>query len=200
MTAKLNLSTLLFALMLTFTLPAAVTAEESEEAAADSADTSAQDADQEEDKDKKEKEEKKKSLEKVVEEFEKIDGLFTLYRNPENGELMMELQPEQLNQEYIYFSYSENGVVAAGHFRGAYRDQAIIKLKKYFNRIELEEQNTAFYFDPENPLSRSAEANISPALLASMKIVATSEDGERHLIKLDDLLLNESLQIGRAHV
>ncbi len=200
MIPKLKLLTLLFTLMFSFALTNPVTAEESEEPAADEAKTSEKDSetdkedkDSKEGKDDKEKEEKKKTLEKVVEEFEKIDGLFTLYRNPENGELMMELTPDLLNREFIYFSYSENGVVAAGHFRGAYRDQAIIKLKKYYDRIELEEQNTAFYFDPENPLARSAEANISPAVLASTKITATSEDGERFLIKLDDLLLNESL-------
>ena len=105
----------------------------------------------------------------------------------------MEILPEQLQREYIYFSYSENGVVAAGHFRGNYRDQAIFRLQKYYDRIEFVEQNTRFYFDPESPLVRAAEANISAAVLASTKIVATSENNDRYLIKLDDVLLKESL-------
>ena len=138
-------------------------------------------------------EEKEKTIAETVKDFEKMEGLFTLYRNPKNGELMMEILPEQLQREYIYFSYSENGVVAAGHFRGNYRDQAIFRLQKYYDRIEFVEQNTRFYFDPESPLVRAAEANISAAVLVSTKIVATSENNDRYLIKLDDVLLKESL-------
>ena len=138
-------------------------------------------------------EEKEKTIAETVKDFEKLEGLFTLYRNPKNGGLMMEILPEQLEREYIYFSYSENGVVASGHFRGNYRDQAIFRLHKYYDRIEFVEQNTSFYFDPESPLSRAAEANISAAVLASSKIVATTENKDRYLINLDDVLLNESL-------
>jgi hypothetical protein len=142
----------------------------------------------------KDEEEEEKTIAETVKDFEKIEGLFTLYRNPKNGELMMEILPEQLQREYIYFSYSENGVVAAGHFRGSYEGQAIFQLRKYYNKIEFVEKNTSFYFDPENPLVRASDANISAAVLASTKIVATTENNDRYLIKLDDILLNESLQ------
>lgn len=138
-------------------------------------------------------EEKEKTIAETVKDFEKMEGLFTLYRNPKNGELLMEILPEQLQREYIYFSYSVNGVVAAGHFRGNYRDQAIFRLQKYYDRIEFVEQNTHFYFDPANPLARAAEANISPAVLVSTKIIATTENNDRYLINLNDVLLNESL-------
>ena len=141
----------------------------------------------------KTEEEGEKTIAETVKDFDKMEGLFTLYRDPKNGELMMEILPEQLQREYIYFSYSENGVVAAGHFRGNYRDQAIFRLKKYYDRIEFVEQNTHFYFDPENPLVRASSANISAAVLVSAKIVATTENNDRYLIKLDDVLLNESL-------
>ena len=49
------------------------------------------------------------------------------------------------------------------------------KLKKYFNRIEFEVQNNAMYFDPKNPLSRSANANVSSAILASSVILSEEE-------------------------
>jgi hypothetical protein len=141
----------------------------------------------------KEKEEELKTLEDTVKDFEKMEGLFALYRDPEKGELMMEIEDDQLDREYVYFSYAENGVVAANAFRGAYRDQAIFRLRKYFNRIEFIEENTHFYFDPENPLSKAAAANISPAVLATSKIIATSEDEDSYLIKVDDVFLKEAL-------
>ena len=92
----------------------------------------------------KDEEEKEKTIAETVKDFEKMEGVFTLYRNPKNGELMMEITPEQLQREYIYFSYSVNGVVAAGHFRGDYRDQAICRLQKYYDRLEFVEQHTSF--------------------------------------------------------
>ncbi len=42
-------------------------------------------------------------------------------------------------------------------------------------------------------MSRASEANISNALLASVKIDATSEDGQRYLINMDAVLLKEAL-------
>ena len=108
----------------------------------------AQEGDEEAAKAEKDEEEKEKTIAETVKDFDKMEGLFTLYRNPKNGELMMEITPEQLQREYIYFSHSVNGVVAAGHFRGGYRDQAIFRLHKYYDRIEFVEQNTSFYFYP----------------------------------------------------
>ena len=142
----------------------------------------------------KEAEEKEpKTLAETVANFEQLAGFFTLYRDPEKGELFMEVSSDQLGREFVYFRYAENGVVAASAFRGAYRGEAVLHLQRYFDRIEFVQENTRFYFDPENPLARAADANISPAVLAVSKIVAKSEDDARVLIKLDDVLLTESL-------
>ena len=43
--------------------------------------------------------------------------------------------------------YVLDGVVDAGYFRGAYRDNIVIKFEKSFDKIEIKEQNTKFYFD-----------------------------------------------------
>ena len=146
-----------------------------------------------EDKTADEKEETPKTLTEVVEDFEKHDGFFTLYRDPEKGELLMEVATSQLDQEFVYFRYTENAVVAANSFRGNYRGEAILRLRQYFNRVEFVQENTRFYFDPENPISRAADANISPAVLAASEIIAKSEDEQRLLIKLDDVLFSEAL-------
>ena len=44
-----------------------------------------------------------------VKKCKKIDGLFTLYRDTTTGSLMMLIKKYQLNSEFIYFSYVENG-------------------------------------------------------------------------------------------
>lgn len=113
----------------------------------------------------------------------KKDGLFPLYQDTLTGNVFMLIKKEQLDKEYIYFSYTVDGVVAAGHFRGSFRDNKVFTIKRYFDKIEFVVQNTGYYFDPNNPISKSAKANISQAILVNQKIVA--EDAKKGEILLD---------------
>ncbi|MCE2434136.1 MAG: DUF5117 domain-containing protein, partial [Candidatus Latescibacteria bacterium] len=54
-------------------------------------------------------------------------------------------------------------------------------------------ENTAYYFDPQNALSRAAEANISPSILVSEKIAARNDTTGNILIKADGIFLTEAL-------
>ncbi|MEO0696841.1 MAG: zinc-dependent metalloprotease [Pseudomonadota bacterium] len=145
-----------------------------------------------------EDDEESKTIETTVEDYEKIEGLFDLYRDPENGDLYMEISEDQLKKDFIAFTYTENGVLEAGHFRGAYRDQRILAFEKYYGRIEVVEKNTSFYFDDENPITRARNANVSDGILAALTIKATTEaeDDEgtdRYLVSANSLFLNERL-------
>ena len=66
-----------------------------------------------------------------VKRCKKIDGLFTLYRDTVNGNLMMLIKKDQLNKEFIYFSYVENGNSTTGHNKGTFRDNKVFKISKY---------------------------------------------------------------------
>ena len=44
-------------------------------------------------------EDEAETIESFTEEFEVIDGLFPLYRDPENGDLYMEIAADQLDDE-----------------------------------------------------------------------------------------------------
>lgn len=136
---------------------------------------------------------KSNSLKDKIKNYKKLDGLFTLYQDTASGSVFMHIKKNQLNKEYIYFSYIENGVTNTGHNRGTFRDNKIFKINKYFNQIEFITQNTAYYFDPKHALAKSADANISNAVMASEKIIAQNEDGTEFLIEADNLFLSESL-------
>ncbi len=134
------------------------------------------------------------SIAEKVKSCKKLDGLFPLYQDTANGNVYLLLKKEQLDKEYIYFSYTVDGVVAAGHFRGSFRDNKVFYISRYFDKIEFAVLNTGFYFDPSNPISKAAQANISKAVLSSQKIIA--EDAKKGEILLDgnSLFLSESLQ------
>ena len=115
---------------------------------------------------------KMKPMEEALKNKKEIPGLFTLYQDTTNGKLFMLVKKEQIGKEYVHFIHGLNGQLNAGVFKGSYRGSTVITLKQYFNRIEFEVQNNSFYFDPENPLHRSSDSNISTAILAASYIVS----------------------------
>ena len=152
----------------------------------------AQDEDEAEDEDD--------TIESFVEDFEVMEGLFTLYRDPEDGDLFLEIREDQLGEEFIYFTYAENGAPRLGLFRGQFRDNAIFTFNKNYGDIEIAQENTSFAFDPDNALSRAANANITRAPLAELSIEATTEAGDddedgvdRYLIEIGSVLTGEDL-------
>lgn len=144
-----------------------------------------------------EKEDGPPTIEAKTEGFERSDGLFPAFRDSKSGALYLEVSEAQLGEEFIAVSYAENGVLEAGAFRGQYRDNRVISIARYYDKLEVVEENTAFYFDEGNALSRAADANVSPAPLASLKIEAlTPGEGDapdRYLIEAGPLFLTEAL-------
>lgn len=174
-----HLHKMLFCIFVFFSSTSPLTAEE-EETTADTASV-----------DQKE-EEKEATIADKVKSSRKIEGLFTLYQDSTSGNLMMIIRGDQIDKEYIHFAHSLNGVVDAGHFKGAYRGSKIFSIRKYFNKIQFVAENTRFYFDPKNPLSNASEANISRAILASLKIQAEDKEKNEFIINIDDVFLSES--------
>ena len=133
-----------------------------------------------------------KSIKEVTKKSKKIAGLFTIYQDTTTGSIKMVITKEQLGNEYIYFSQVANGVLDAGAFRGSYRGSKVFKIEKYFNKIEFVTQNTSSYFDPESALSKSASANLSGGIMASLKIEGVDKKNGLYLINADNLFLKET--------
>lgn len=151
---------------------------------------------------RKKKEEKKetpkpkkkgKTISDLTKSSKKIEGLFTIYQDTVTGAIQLLIKEKQLNTDFIYFSQIADGVTEAGMFRGAYGGSNIFNLKKHFNKIEFIAPNTSFYFDKNNALSKSAEANISDAVISSGKVLATNEKKGEYLIDASGLFLSETL-------
>lgn len=136
-----------------------------------------------------------------VEDSVAVPGFFDLYQEKNAGSVYLRIPIDQLDQELIYTATITDGVVETGLFRGQYRDNKILKLQRHFNRIEIVQPNTRFYFDPDSPLSRAEEANAPAAVLAVMDIVAqdTADDAGQEaepsavLVDFTPVLLSENL-------
>ncbi len=132
-----------------------------------------------------------KSYGEIVKNCELTDGLFHLYTDRDDGTVYLGIKTSQIGPEFIHVSYVLDGLPELGLFRGKTLDERVFLIRRHYDRLEFVQQNTAFYFDPDNALSRASKANISEAVIASLKIVATTEDKTTHLVKANDLFLKE---------
>jgi len=158
-------------------------ADESEDAAAEQSDDQAE-----------EKKDEPKTIAEVVENCDHIEGLFTLYRDQKDGKVYLLVRKDQLEKEFIYFTYTENGLSPLRQFRGNYRDARVFTIERDYQRLRFVFRPTRYHFSPDSALSKAAAANIVPAVLAAEEIVATDEETGEYLVVADNIFLAESFQ------
>lgn len=134
---------------------------------------------------------KKNPIEEKTKNCRKLDGLFPVYWDTTTGNAWIMVNENHLNKEYIYFSYSENGLVETGHNRGIFRDNRVFTIRKQYDRMEWVNVNHNFYFDPNSALSRSAQANINQGIMASLKIAASDSSKKEYLLDASSLWMSE---------
>jgi hypothetical protein len=135
---------------------------------------------------------KEKSIKDLTKSSKKIEGLFTIYQDTVTGAVKLLIKEDQLNKDFIYFSQIADGVTEAGAFRGAYSGNSVFHVTKYFNKLEFLAPNTSFYFDKKSALSKSSHANISDAIMATGKILASDIKKGEYLIDANGLFLSET--------
>ncbi|MDC9527017.1 zinc-dependent metalloprotease [Pseudoalteromonas sp. Angola-30] len=140
--------------------------------------------------DKKE-DKKPQTLSEMVEGQTEFSGIFNLYQDPKTGEHLMVITESQLNTPFVYFAHTVDGVTDAGHYRGAYRETKLIEFRKYFDRIDIVSKTPRYKFDQNSAIAKASNANISEAVLASIKI--EKEEQGKIAFKVNKLFLSEAL-------
>ena len=141
--------------------------------------------------DKKDADKKDKTLAEVLEGKTALPGLLEIHRDPDDGSAYLLIDKSQLDSPILHMATTVDGVLDAGHFRGAYRQSQLIEFRRHFDRIDIVATTPRYYFDPASALSRAAEANISEAVLVTGDIVA--KDDTRIAIKLGKVVMGEAL-------
>ena len=131
-------------------------------------------------------------LRELEAECEKTDGLLDLWRDLQTGEVYVLVRADQLDKPLVYFTYTESGVSRFHLGRGIFRDQRILKITRDYHRLRFRFEPTRYYFDLHSPLRFSADANVSPAIVAAEKIVAWNDEQTTFAVSADKLLLSET--------
>ena len=121
----------------------------------------------------------------------KVEGLFTLFQDTASGSVQFFVRKDQLGKEFIYQSFSMGGPAQLFLNQNMIRVTWVFKIQKAFDKIEFAQENTNFYYDPSNAISKAANVDVSEAVFYSEKIVA--EDSTGYLIGADGLFLSDKL-------
>lgn len=126
-----------------------------------------------------------------VKSSHKVDGMFTLYQDTATGSMQLYVKKSQLGKEYIYQSFSINGPTSLYLNQSMHRANLVFKIQKVFDKLEFSQVNTHFWYDPANPVSKTAEVDKPEAVFLAEKTVA--EDADGYLVNADGLFLSEKL-------
>ncbi|MBH0018300.1 zinc-dependent metalloprotease [Pseudoalteromonas sp. NGC95] len=139
----------------------------------------------------KKDEKESKTLSEMIKGQTEFAGIFSLYQDEKTGKHLMVINESQLNTPFVYFAHTVDGVTDAGHYRGSYRETKLIEFRKYFDRIDIISKTPRYKFDQSSAISKASDANISEAVLASIKI-EKEEDG-KIAFNVNKLFLSEAL-------
>ncbi|THU34153.1 DUF5117 domain-containing protein [Niastella caeni] len=126
-----------------------------------------------------------------VKSSRKFDGLFTLYQDTATGTVQLYVKKNQLGKEYIYQSFSISGPNQLYLNQSMHRATLVFKVQKAFDKLEFSRVNTRFWYDRNNPVSKTAEVDKPEAVFLVEKTVA--EDADGYLINADGLFISEKL-------
>ena len=118
---------------------------------------------------KSKKKDDKKPFKDVVKEYQKIEGLFTLYWNEEKNKAYVSILPDQLEQIYLAGLTRQSG--DAYYLDGSSMlNEYPFMFRQIGERIQFINVNVKFRVDEESPFRRSVENHISHSIMSSTKI------------------------------
>ncbi|MCH8488357.1 MAG: zinc-dependent metalloprotease [Oceanicaulis sp.] len=137
-----------------------------------------------------------------IEDKDLIEGYFNLYRDRETGELFMEIAPDQIDEEFIYYSYTRDGSRRDGmRVAGLVGENSVLSWRRRYQQVDVISRNTAFSIDEDSPLARSAGTNISNPILITLDIISENDATGAVVVKANDLFMTNSLvRIGQQTV
>jgi hypothetical protein len=135
--------------------------------------------------------EARRPFEQLTQDTSMFEGLFILYRHPKNGKVYAEIQPEQLNQQYLMVMTLEGAVGEKGLYSGLPLGDFLFTLRQVNNTIQVVVPNTYFRADRGTPRQRSLERSFSDSVLSVLPIRSLHPQRQSYLVELNALLLSD---------
>jgi hypothetical protein len=143
---------------------------------------------------------KEKSIDEVVKDYEKLPGLYTLYRKKDSGRetIYMEIKEAQLNQLILI-----QATVSTGNGKSVSAGDPLVDIPVKFVRMPDEKiymitPNTDFRANEATPISRSIKRSFPDGYVDTFRVEGTQKDRKSLLINISDLFKGDTFMIGQA--
>ena len=130
-------------------------------------------------------------FEQVIQNTEKLPGLFTLYTEKEEKKVYLEIAPAQLNKKFLCFISLESGLGESGIYSGMPIGDFLFQLRRQQNKVEFALPNINFRTHDGDPQAGSVQRSFSDSILYSLPIKSIHPQRQSLLIDLSDLLMSE---------
>lgn len=130
-----------------------------------------------------------KNFDTVTKDTDISQGLFTIYRDKEKNKIYLEVQPTQLNKNYLATATLESGIGEAGIYSGMPLQDFLFYFERVNNNLNFVVRNVNFRTQEGDPQSRSLARSFSDSVLYRVKIQSIHPQRKSILIDLGDLLL-----------
>jgi hypothetical protein len=127
----------------------------------------------------------------LVEGTHKLGGLFTLYHHQDSSKTYWEIQPEQLNKNYLAIVTLESGLGEKGIYSGLPLGNFLFYFQRINDHLHFVVRNVKFSTDLSLPEQRSLARSFSDSVLYSLKIDTIHPISKSILIDLDNLLMQD---------
>ncbi|WP_264326692.1 zinc-dependent metalloprotease [Romeriopsis navalis] len=127
----------------------------------------------------------------LTKDTEKIDGLFTLYRDEKFGRLYAEIRPDQLETNHLMVMTLESAVGEKGLYSGLPLGDFMFKLQRVNNTLQLVVPNTYVRADRGTPRARALSRSFSDSVLQTLPIRSIHKERKSLLVEMNPLLLGD---------
>lgn len=127
----------------------------------------------------------------VVKDTQKLEGIFTLYRQKENNKIYLEIKPEQLNKNFLATATLESGIGEKGIYSGLPLQDFLFYFQRIDNTLQFVVRNVNFRTREGDPQARSLRRSFSDSVLYNLPIKSIHPQRKTILIDLGDLLLTD---------
>ncbi len=137
-----------------------------------------------------------KPFEDVIEDLKRTEGLFTLYQDLEEGKVLVEVRPDQLNHHYLFSAAINAGIGEFGLYRGIPLQEFAFTFRRFKNNLQIIVPNSLFR-DSRPPNQRADQGSLfSDSVVFTLPILSERETLNTVVVDLSPLLLNPNLGFG----
>jgi hypothetical protein len=142
-------------------------------------------------------EKKAKTIDDTVKEYEKLTGLFTIYRKTESGRetIYLEIREDQLGKHFMLEATASTGSSTQVVAGTPISDTVFLLRQVGEDKLMLVAPNTTFRAPDGTPLARSVKRSTAEAYLEQFKIEAKQPERKSLLINISDFFRGDFAQI-----